>query len=76
MPNHYNGRVETESLLFEDRASGCLLGLAMGDALGLPLEGISPRRIARLQGAGEPRRRLLFGRGMISDDTDHACMTA
>src|SRR5437868_7992566 len=28
-----------------DRARGCLLGLAVGDALGAPLEGLSPQQI-------------------------------
>ena len=54
---------------------GCLLGMAVGDALGLPYEGLAPRRAARL--FGEPdRHRFFFGRGMMSDDTEHACMTA
>jgi ADP-ribosylglycohydrolase len=54
---------------------GSLLGTAVGDALGLPYEGLSRRRAARL--FGEPDRyRLLPRRGMVSDDTEHACMTA
>lgn len=52
---------------------GAILGTAVGDALGLPYEGLSPRRAQRL--LGEPDRyRFLFGRGMVSDDTEHACM--
>jgi len=47
----------------------------MGDAIGLPYEGLSRRRGMRLLGKPD-RHRLLFGRGMISDDTEHACMTA
>jgi ADP-ribosyl-[dinitrogen reductase] hydrolase len=60
----------------EDRILGVLLGTAVGDAIGLPFEGLSPHRVeVRL------RRRALnhswiFGRGMISDDTEHACMLA
>ncbi|MGE3410424.1 MAG: ADP-ribosylglycohydrolase family protein [Pirellulales bacterium] len=54
---------------------GCVLGTAVGDALGLPYEGLSPRRGRRL--FGEPDRyRLLPGRGMVSDDTEHTCMAA
>lgn len=54
---------------------GCLLGTAVGDAMGLPYEGLSRQRAARL--IREPDRyRLLPGRGMVSDDTEHACMTA
>ena len=49
--------------------------MAVGDALGLPYEGLSAKRGARL--FGEPDRyRFFFGRGMISDDTEHACLTA
>jgi ADP-ribosylglycohydrolase len=58
-----------------DRLCGLLLGMAVGDALGLPREGLSSRRAARMF-RGPLRHRLVFGRGMISDDTEHACMTA
>jgi ADP-ribosylglycohydrolase len=54
---------------------GCLVGTAIGDALGLPHEGLSPRRARRLF-ADVNRFHFLFGRGMFSDDTEHACMTA
>jgi ADP-ribosylglycohydrolase len=54
---------------------GSILGTAVGDALGLPYEGLSRRRGTRL--FGEPDRyRFLFGRGMVSDDTDHTCLVA
>jgi ADP-ribosyl-[dinitrogen reductase] hydrolase len=59
----------------EDRMVGVLLGMAVGDALGLPMEGMSPRRAARVF-RGELRHQLVLGRGMISDDTEHACMVA
>ncbi len=52
---------------------GSLLGTAIGDALGLPYEGISPARAARM--LGEPSRyRFFLGKGMVSDDTEHSCM--
>lgn len=54
---------------------GCLLGTAVGDALGLPREGLSPEKAGRLFG-DEVRHRLIAGRGMLSDDTEHAAMTA
>lgn len=57
------------------RIHGVLLGGAVGDSLGLPGEGISPQRQRKLW-PGELRHRFLFGRGMISDDTEHAFMTA
>lgn len=54
---------------------GAILGCAVGDALGLPYEGLSKRRARRL--FGEPDRyRFLFRHGMISDDTEHTCMVA
>ncbi|HUJ62868.1 MAG TPA: ADP-ribosylglycohydrolase family protein [Kofleriaceae bacterium] len=58
-----------------DRFAGLLLGTAVGDSLGLPREGLSRRRAARLY-RGPLRQRLVLGRGMLSDDTEHACMTA
>jgi ADP-ribosyl-[dinitrogen reductase] hydrolase len=54
-----------------DRLAGLLLGTAVGDSLGLPREGLSPRRARRLY-PGPLRQRL----GLLSDDTEHACMTA
>ena len=57
------------------RVGGLLLGGAVGDALGLPAEGLSPAR-QRKWWPGDLRHRFLFGRGMISDDTEHAFMTA
>jgi ADP-ribosylglycohydrolase len=55
--------------------TGLLLGTAVGDAVGLPVEGLGRRRVERLLGPGPVHHRLLFGRGMTSDDTEHACMT-
>jgi ADP-ribosylglycohydrolase len=54
---------------------GCLLGTAIGDALGLPYEGLSPQRAARVF-PHRDRYHLVFGRGMVSDDTEHTCMVA
>jgi ADP-ribosylglycohydrolase len=54
---------------------GALLGTAVGDALGLPYENVSRRRGVRL--LGEPEQyRFFFGRGMVSDDTEHTCIVA
>ncbi|HVT10757.1 MAG TPA: ADP-ribosylglycohydrolase family protein [Fimbriimonadaceae bacterium] len=58
-----------------DRLAGCLVGGAIGDALGLPLEGIRRER-ARRMFRGDLRYRFLLGRGMVSDDTEHACIAA
>jgi ADP-ribosylglycohydrolase len=54
---------------------GCLLGAAVGDALGLPYEQLSRRRQRRLF-PDLGGHHFLFGRGMVSDDTEHACLTA
>ena len=57
-----------------DRIAGVVLGTAVGDALGLPREGLSRGRGRRLFGGPPLRHRFLFGRGMVSDDTKHTCM--
>lgn len=54
---------------------GCILGTAVGDAIGLPEEGIPKRRLGRLY-PNLDSYHFIFGRGMISDDTEHTCMVA
>src|SRR4051812_35795630 len=54
---------------------GVLLGTAVGDALGLPMEGLSARRQQKLF-PPPLRHRLVAGRGMLSDDTEHTLMVA
>src|SRR6186997_3288477 len=56
-------------------ATGCILGTAVGDALGLPCEGLSRRR-QRAMFHNIEGHRFVLNRGMISDDTEHTCMTA
>ena len=58
-----------------ERLKGCLLGTAIADALGLPYEGLSSRRALKLLGKPD-RFRLIGPYGMVSDDTEHACITA
>jgi len=60
---------------FRDSLLGCLLGTAVGDAIGLPAEGLSKRRQTALLGPIEGHR-FFFGKGTFSDDTEHACMVA
>lgn len=61
-----------------DALHGCLLGGALGDALGLPFEGLSPRKRQRIWGDSPQGLEmcLLPRRGMVSDDTEHALLTA
>lgn len=61
----------------EDAIAGSLLGLAVGDALGLPLERLTPQRARKVFGEIENDfgLHLFFGRGLVSDDTEHAVLT-
>lgn len=56
--------------------TGCILGTAAGDALGLALEGLSRKRQAKMFPALDSHQLLPFGKGMTSDDTEHTCMLA
>lgn len=59
----------------EESIAGSILGTAVGDAIGLPMEGLSKQRLKRLF----PKlgnHSFFFGRGMTSDDTEHTCMIA
>ncbi|MBL8799715.1 MAG: ADP-ribosylglycohydrolase family protein [Planctomycetia bacterium] len=58
-----------------DRIAGVILGTAVGDALGVPREGLSRRRARRLFGDPPLQHAFVLGRGMISDDTEHTCLT-
>jgi ADP-ribosyl-[dinitrogen reductase] hydrolase len=59
----------------QSQITGSMLGTAIGDAIGLPYEGLSRHRAAKLLGI-PVRHRLLFGWGMVSDDTEHTCIVA
>ncbi|WP_165250040.1 ADP-ribosylglycohydrolase family protein [Paludisphaera soli] len=59
----------------DDRLVGILLGTALGDALGLPCEGMSARSIARRFGTVD-RFRLLGSLGFVSDDTEQSALVA
>ncbi len=62
-------------LRLEQAVIGCLLGTAVGDALGLATEGLTRRRQTRLfPNLAGPR--LIGKRGMVSDDTEHTCLVA
>jgi ADP-ribosyl-[dinitrogen reductase] hydrolase len=69
-----NGDIAT-GLPLDQSIIGCILGTAAGDALGLPAEGLSKKRLARLYPELSGHH-FLFGKGMISDDTEHTCLVA
>lgn len=52
--------------------AGALLGTAVGDSIGLPFEGMSRRRVRRLLRERPLEQRI----GLVSDDTEHACLVA
>lgn len=54
---------------------GLLFGTCVGDALGLPAEGLSRSRIQRRWG-GIWKMRLVGPYGLLSDDTEHTVMVA
>jgi len=55
--------------------TGCLIGTAIGDAFGLPYEGLSKQRQNKLY-PNIKNHNFIFNKGMISDDTEHTCMVA
>ncbi len=63
------------NLTLNDRFAGLLLGTAVGDALGLPAENLSAEKIHK-RWKGKWRMRFIFGKGMVSDDTEHTLMVA
>lgn len=58
------------------KLSGCLLGMAIGDAIGLPREGLSRQRAVKIFGLPPLSHNFILKYGMVSDDTEHAVMTA
>ena len=62
-------------MVTKDSVYGCLLGCAIGDALGLSCESMSRNRQFKMF-KNLDRYHFLFNKGMVSDDTEHICMTA
>jgi ADP-ribosyl-[dinitrogen reductase] hydrolase len=58
-----------------ERLEGVLIGTAVGDALGLPLEGLSAQAIAR-RFTPIDRYQLLGRTGFVSDDTEQSALVA
>lgn len=59
-----------------EEIKSCLLGTAIGDSFGLPFEGISKKRLSKFIKKPLNEYHFLFNKGMISDDTEHTCITA
>ena len=59
----------------KDSIIGCLIGTAVGDALGLTFEGLSKKRQQKFCKEIKGHH-FLFNKGMVSDDTEHTRMTA
>lgn len=57
------------------RIEGCLLGTAVGDALGLPCEGLSRKLVLR-RFAPLTRFQLIGRTGFVSDDTEQSALVA
>jgi len=58
------------------RFQGCLVGLAVGDALGMPAEGLSPEEVARRFGRIDDLVDGWLPAGSTTDDTAQALMLA
>lgn len=71
----YSKKKMTTSTHSSDALLGSLIGTAVGDSIGLPFEGMRPERVNRMLAKGL-RQRLVFGKGMLSDDTEHSSMVA
>jgi ADP-ribosyl-[dinitrogen reductase] hydrolase len=60
----------------DDRIRGVLFGTAIGDALGLPAEGLSAEAISRRFRRLAERYRLFGRTGFVSDDTEQTALVA
>ena len=57
-------------------SAGLLVGTAVGDSIGLPLEGLSRKRVERRLRGRDLQHGFWFGWGVTSDDTDHSVFVA
>jgi len=62
------------TILQKEKLTACLVGCAVGDAIGLPFEGVKPEQVKKLLKHKNVRHCLLGRYGMWSDDTDHSIM--
>jgi len=52
----------------QEKTEGLLIGTAVADSMGLPTEGMTPKKIRQLGWTKNLKHRFLFGKGMWSDD--------
>jgi ADP-ribosylglycohydrolase len=64
-----------KTITHKDRFRGALLGTCIGDAVGLPTEGMSRKRVMKVT-RGIWSNRFILNRGMVSDDTDHTVLVS
>ncbi|MHD0644740.1 ADP-ribosylglycohydrolase family protein [Pseudomonas aeruginosa] len=65
-----------EHVTTEDQYFQFLSATALGDSLGIPYEGVNGRRVRRMSKRLIRQRFILSRYGMVSDDTEHALLTA
>lgn len=70
-----SGPIETTDLNVAGQYEQILLATALGDSLGVPFENMSGNRVRKIL-RGRLSQRFMLDRGMISDDTEHALLTA
>jgi ADP-ribosylglycohydrolase len=75
-PNCQHDLLMHSTHLRKDSIHGLMIGVAIGDALGLPREGLNRRTALRMFGRPKLAYRLLPGVGIYSDDTQLMLMAA
>lgn len=63
------------SMTLQEKIYGSIMGIALGDSIGLPFEGLSRSKISKKKPTFE-KQSLFLGKGMFSDDTEHTIMVA
>jgi len=69
-------KIESAPFSKEPAITGCILGTAVGDAMGLACEGLSREKQMKMFPKLAGYKFLPFGKGMTSDDSEHTCMVA
>lgn len=76
MPDpEYSIPVEANETSETEQYERILLATVLGDSLGLPFENMAGQRVRKIL-KGQLSQRFMLDRGMISDDSEHALLTA